>query len=206
MENVRMYKIEKDEMKRRIAREFDISSEKVTDELLESIQEFVKTKSSGGEYWEERIEMASIPPGTFPPGTKFCLIPETYCFVNIKRTTWVLIGLLLDILIAQGVASAFLNSLGIIGKCVAKLDPKNGEICVYYESLLLKKDGIGKFEDNEVLSRISQKDCKYPKLNCEYNDNGTCSLQLKYLQEILDSLKEKSVFSRTEANKWRVEL
>lgn len=200
MENERMHKIEKDEMKRRISREFDIPSEKVTDELLESIQEFVKTKSSGEEYWEEQIEMPPI-----PPGTKFKIIPKTYYFVNIKKTTWVLIGLLLDILIAEGIASAFLNSLGI-GKCLAKLDPKNGEFCVYSESLLLKKDGIGKFEDNEVLSRISQKDCKYPKLNCDHNDNGTCSLQLKYIQEILDSLKEKSVFSRTEANKWRVEL
>lgn len=205
MKNVRMHKIRKDEMKRRIAREFDIPSEKVTDELLKSIQEFVKTKSSGEEYWEEQteIEIPSIPPGA---DVKFCLIPTTYYFVNIKNTTLVLIGLLLDIYIAKGFASVFLTSSGIIGKFAAKLTSTNGEVCVYYESLLLKKNVIDKFNDNEVLSRISQKDCKYPELNCKYNDNGTCSLQLNYLQEILNSLKEKSVFSRTEDNKWRVEL
>jgi hypothetical protein len=143
---------------------------------LEFIENFIKSKSSSGEYFKKKIEFPSAPPGVIQ-----FLIPKIYYFINVKRTTWMSIGLLLDIFVTKGVTSAFLSSLGVIGRSIAKLNLKNGEVCCYYEALSLKKEGIEKFTENQLLHRISNKKCLNPRFNCIYNKQGLCSMNVKDL-------------------------
>ncbi|GEM_PF-5668380 len=201
MQNIQMNGIEKDGLKQKIANDFNIPIENIDDGFLNFIQEFINSRGSSEEYFKIQKEIPSTPPDT----TSF-LIPRTYYYISVKKTTWILIGLLLDILITKGIATTFLSLLGIIGQSVAKLSIKNGEVCCYYEGISLKKEGIKKFDENHILNRITGKSCLYPDFGCIYNKNGTCSIRFEDLQQVFQGLKDKAVISRTEDNRWSVEL
>ncbi len=201
IDRIYLYRVDKEKLKQKIARDFDIRVDHINDEFLEFIENFIESKSSPLEYFKKQIEFPSAPPGVIS-----FLIPKIYYFINVKKTTWMTIGLLLDIFVTKGVTSAFLSSLGVIGRSIAKLNLKNGEVCCYYEALSLKKEGIEKFTENQLLHRISNKKCLNLKFNCVYNKQGLCSINSKDLQQVISNLGEKSVLSKTEDGKWRVEL
>jgi len=201
VDKIYLYRVDKEELKQKIARDFDIPIDYINDGFLEFIENFIELKGSSLEYFKKQIEFPSAPPGVIQ-----LLIPKIYYFINVKKTTWMTIGLLLDIFVTKGVTSAFLSSLGVIGRSIAKLNLKNGEVCCYYEALSLKKEGSDKFTVNQLLRRISNKECSNPKFNCIYNKQGLCSIDVKDLQQVISNLEVKSVLSKTEDGKWRVEL
>lgn len=201
MDYVRMDTVEKEKLKQRISEDFNFSHDILKDEVIEFIQKFLETRGSDEEYLIHQVEIPSS-----PPGTSSFLIPRVYYFINVKKATWTFIGLLLDLLLTKGIATTFLSALGIIGQCVAKLNPKNGEICAYYEALLMKKEGQQKFSDKDILSRMSKKDCQYPLFSCIYNKKGACLMRIDNVKEIIQNLEKKGIFSKTEANNWSVEL
>ena len=200
---VHLYKVSKDELKQKIAEDFDIPLDKINDEFLKFLEKFIESKASSTEYLIKKIEVPAV---QLPPDVQPLLVPKIYYFINVKKTTWMAIGLLLDIFITKGVATAFLSSLGIIGQSIAKLNLRNGEVCCYYQALFLKRDGVKKFTENQIFKKVYKKTCFNPNFNCIYNNHGICSISAKDLKRIIKNLKDKSVISKTEDNKWRVEL
>lgn len=65
--------------------------------------------------------------------------PLGYYVVNVKKSTWTVLGFVVDLLCAGGAASATLGALGIIGQSISRLKEANKEICVYTELLCYKE-------------------------------------------------------------------
>ena len=205
MDRIYLEKVDKNKLKQEIAKDFGIPVERIDDKFLEFIEKFIESKSFSDEYFKKKIIDIS-PPAL--PGTMELLvcIHKTYYFINVKKTTWTTIGLLLDLFVTKGVASAFLSSLGVIGRSIAKLSLKNGEVCCYYQALSLKKEGVEKFTGDQLFYRIGNKKCSNPEFNCIYKKQDLCSINVKDLQQVIGNLERKSVISKTEDGKWRVEL
>lgn len=197
------FKGDKEKLKEKIASDFNIPLSCLSDEILDFIENFIKSKGSSDEHFEKEL--------IFPPsqsGTLQFLIPKIYYFVNVKRTTWQIIGLLLDALVTKGLALPLLSLLGVIGQSVAKLNIENGEVCCYTEMLSLKKDGLKEFTEKDLYEKIknNNKKCLNPNFNCIYKKKELCSTTPNNLQRIFSNLKQKSVISETKEGKWKVEL
>jgi hypothetical protein len=202
MEYIQIYKIEKNRLKKKIAEDFNVPSEDIKDEFLKFMEEFVEAKHSTDEYIKSSME---IPPST-PPVTLFLLIPRIYYHINVKKATYMTIGLLLDLFITRGVATFSLSMLGMAGQTIGKLNTKNGEVCVYYQALTLKKKAIKEFGTEDVLNKIGGEDCLYSEFKCSYNQNGKCNIKLENLKENFQKLEKIGAFSRMQNDMWRVEL
>jgi len=200
-EYIQLYKIEKDGLKKKIAEDFNVPCKYIKDEFLEFMEKFVEAKHSADEYIKSSTE---IPP--LPADIIQFLIPRIYYHVNVKKTTWRIIGLLLDLFITKGVASFSLSMFGVVGQTIGKLNVKNGEVCIYYQALTLKKKTIKEFEAKDIFDKINDRNCPYPEFKCRYNQNGKCTIKLKDLKENFQKLKEIGAFSKTQNNKWRVEI
>ena len=200
-EYMQLHKIEKEELKRKIAEDFNVPYEDIKDDFLEFMEKFVEAKHLTGEYVKSSME---IPPS--PPDTIGFLIPRIYYYINVRKTTWMIIGFLLDLFITKGAVTFSLSMLGKVGQTIAKLNVKNGEVCIYYQALTLKKKSIKEFGAEHIFNKINGRKCPYPEFKCGYNQNGKCTIKLKDLKENFQKLKEIGAFSKTQNNKWRVEI
>jgi len=200
-EYIQLYKIEKDELKKKIAEDFNVPYVDIKDDFLEFMEKFVEAKHSTDEYVKSSME---IPPS--PPDTLQLLIPCIYYHINVRKTTWMIIGFLLDLFITKGAVTFSLSMLGVVGQTIAKLNVKNGEVCIYYQTLTLKKKMIEEFGVKDIFNKINGRNCPYPEFKCGYNQNGKCTIKLEDLKENFQKLKEIGAFSKTQNNKWRVEI
>ncbi|KUK17028.1 hypothetical protein [Thermococcus sibiricus] len=205
MEYIQIRGIEKDGLKSKLVEDFGIPYRAIEDEFLQFMEEFVNTRNSD-EYITSNIEIPSLNSDTssLPSGTISLLIPRIY--YNIKKTTWILIGMLLDVFVTKGVASGSLSALGIAGQAIGKLNVKNGEVCTYYQAIKLKKQGTKEFEVRNRYNQIKGRNCPYLEFECVYNQNGKCNIKLSNLKENFQKLKEIGAFSISSNNKWRLEL
>ena len=200
-EFIKLYEIEKDRLKKKIAEDFNVAYEDIQDEFLEFIEKFVEAQNSTDEFIKSSMK---IPPS--PPDTLSLLIPCIYYHINVKKTTWITIGLLLDLFITQGIATFLLTAFGKVGQTIGKLNVKNGEVCIYYQALALKKKTIKEFGTEDIFKKINRRNCPFPKFKCGYNQNGKCTIKLKDLKENFQKLREIGAFSKAQNNKWRVEI
>lgn len=198
---IQLHKIEKSSLKKKMAEDFNTSPEEIKDEFLEFMKKFVKEKHPAYEYIKSSKE---VPPSS--PDTISLLIPCTYYHVNVKKTTWMIIGLLLDLFITKGAITFSLSMLGAAGQTIHKLNPKNGEVCIYYQALTLKKKGGKEFLTKDISIKIDGRNCSRPEFKCGYSQNGKCTIELGQVKEIFQKLKEIGAFSTTQNNKWRVKL
>ena len=97
--------------------------------------------------------------------------PIGYYSVNVKKTTWTLIGLILDVTLTMGAASAALAALGIIGQSIGKVTEENGELCVY--RFLLTSRGPQTTRRVEMQMPHS---CFRAVSKCRYRQHGKCSV------------------------------
>lgn len=117
------------------------------------------------------------------------IVPKTNYYLNVKKTTLALIGLLFDIQFTQGFASFILSIFGITADTIRKLT--NIEKCVL---LLLKTDSIAIDNGEYVLNGTPN--CTNFALgctNCQYN---RCHLPKEILNDIVHKLLEEKVIRR----------
>jgi len=190
-------KLSKEEFKEKISKDFDINLKDIDDNMLKFVINFIRAK---GEVCEEYLELPLCSRNTLG-----FLIPKVYYFLNVKKVTWHLIGAISDILITQGIASTLLSMSGLTGQCISKLNEQNGEVCVYFKAVSLKKNGKKNFKKEDILKEKNDF-CSRPAFNCIYNKENECELTLKDLEKIFEILESKSVFSKTQSSEWMVEL
>jgi len=207
MEYIQIRGIEKDGLKSKLAEDFSIPYRAIEDEFLQFMEEFVNTRNSD-EYITSNIEIPSLNSDiSFLSSDRISfVIPRIYYNINVKKTTWILIGMLLDIFVTKGVVLVSLSALGIVGQTIGKLNVKNGEVCTYYQAIKLKKQGTKEFEVRDIYNQIKGRNCPYLEFGCVYNQNGKCNIKLSNLKENFQKLKEIGAFSISSNNKWRVEL
>lgn len=198
MERIIICKIGEIHLKEKLAKDFNILSGDIPDEFLEFMEKVVKMRNSPDEYIQTRMEI----PQSLPNTLQF-LIPRIYYHINIKKATWTMFGLILDLLLTKGVALTALALLGVTGQAIGKIEIENGEICNYYQVCALKHK---EFKEEDIFNRISDRDCPYPDFECVYKRNDKCSIKISGLKRNFDRLREIGAISKTKSNKWRVEL
>ena len=117
------------------------------------------------------------------------IVPKTNYYLNMKKTTLALIGLLFDIQFTQGFTSFVLSILGITADTIRKLT--SIEKCVL---LLLKTDSITM--DNDEYALNDTPNCMNFALGCTYCQYNRCHLSKEILNDIIQKLLEEKVIKR----------
>jgi hypothetical protein len=198
MEDIRFTNIEKESLKKKIAEDFSIHSNQISDEFLKFFEEFVNSKKQMYGRVDRYVERPLSPPGTLS-----FLVPKIYYNIDIKKSIYTLIGLLLDLYVTCGVTTVTLTMLGITKQTIGKLDLKNGDVCVYY--LSCKKSTNG-FQTKQIFDIIYNRTCPYPEFICKHNQQGICHIQFDTLEEIFRRLVDIGAFSRTNEGICKVDL
>lgn len=117
------------------------------------------------------------------------MVPKTNYYLNVRKTTIALIGLLFDIQFTQGFASFVLNIFGITADTIRKLT--NMEKCVL---LLLKTDSIIFDNGGYVISDASK--CMNFDIGCTYCQYDKCHLSKEALNDTVQKLLDEKVIKR----------
>jgi len=188
----------------------DISdSEKIFDKYAKFIYYYFKEKSEDVKHplyrplRNRRNESYEQSP---KPDMMYFMLPRTYYFINIKKTTLTFILGALDFFITKGLLTPTVGTVLNLGRSVARLNPENGEFCVYSEAILLKKDEKKRFKESNIYSRLNDQPCKHESVNCIYNKDKNCVITLENTRNIFRNLEKKTVFSQTKTDNWKVNL
>lgn len=127
--------------------------------------------------------------------------PIGYYSVNVKKTTWTLIGLILDVTLTMGAASAALAALGIIGQSIGKVTEENGELCVY--RFLLTSRGP---QTTRRVEKQMPHSCFRTVSKCRYRQHGKCSVNDSAVLDCLQHLERIGAIAQTSDRKWKTEL
>lgn len=201
---IKLDDLEMGDLKKKISKDFKIPHTELKDEFLEFVENFIETRATEEEYIEKETKMPTFPRDQI--GMTIDFGPRTYYHINVKRTTWFLLGLILTIILTKELAPSLLYIFVGIGVTTAKLSPINGEICIYFQAHLLKKSKMRKFEEKDIFNRIAKRKCLDRRLGCMYCKKEKCSIRLSCVKNIFVSLKEKGALIKTQDNKWRVPL
>lgn len=119
------------------------------------------------------------------------LLEDCEININIKALSLMTIALLLDIKLTLGLAATSLALLGVNGQAIVKVAANEGEICLIREALL---------RDNRIINvsvlPVCSSECVNNDLNCKFRYDGKCTICSKDIEEILDRLSEKNVFTK----------
>jgi len=136
--------------------------------------------------------------------------------INVKKTFWILLGLILDILLTKGATTVIFSALGLIGQCIGKLNKENGEICIYKAIAEDKKGRNATHIYNSLAKRISWTAksgdfsphfmCSSEDLNCRHRtESGCCSISLEDIQNNLNRMEKiGAIVYNTIDKKWRI--
>jgi hypothetical protein len=127
--------------------------------------------------------------------------PIGYYSVNVKKTTWTLLGLILDVTLTMGAASAALAAVGVIGQAIGKVREENGELCVYRFCLTSRKSQTTKQIQNGI-----RHSCFRDASACQYRQPGRCSISNSAIVDCLEQLQRIGAIARTSDRKWKTEL
>lgn len=114
------------------------------------------------------------------------MVPKTNYYLNVKKTTIALIGLLFDIQFMEGFASFVLGIFGITADTIRKVSEI--EKCVL---LLIKTDSIIMEDGKYALS--STPNCKNFTLRCTYCQYDKCHLSKEVLNDTVQKLLDAKV-------------
>lgn len=117
------------------------------------------------------------------------MIPNTNYYINVKKTTIALIGLLLDIQFTKGFTSFILETFGITADTIRKLSEI--EKCVL---LLIKTESVIIDEGKYALSDTSN--CMNFSLKCTYCQYDKCHLTKEALNNTIQNLLDAKVIIR----------
>jgi len=140
------------------------------------------------------------------PDMMYFMLPRTYYFINIKKTTLTFILVALDFFFTKGLLTPTVGTVFDLGRTVARLNPENGEFCIYSEAILLKKDEKKRFKESDIYSRLNDQPCKHESVNCIYNKEKNCVITLENTRNIFRNLEKKTVFSQTKTDNWKANL
>lgn len=126
-----------------------------------------------------------------PPGSLALMTSKYNYYINIKKTTVIIIALILDITITKGASSALINMHGISGPCVVKLNERNGEKCIVKETVF-SKNRIGSVD---VLQKFKGECCNCD-MDCKYNKGDQCGCTKEDVREIYNNLTHIGLFKK----------
>jgi hypothetical protein len=127
--------------------------------------------------------------------------PIGYYSINIKKTTWTLIGLILDVTYTMGAASAALAALGIIGQSIGRVREHNGELCVY--RFLLTS---GTPQTTKRITKEMPHSCFRARSKCQFRQRGKCSINGAAVLDCVQHLERIGAIAETSDRKWKTEL
>jgi hypothetical protein len=139
-----------------------------------------------------------------PPGTRGFLLANTFCNINVKRTSIIMAAIILDALLTNGLATAALHLGGSMKRGVAKIDPGSGEYCCLVHAGKARDAGAALTPDT-VQQMISGKPCPFIELNCRLMRERICGAQLNDIDLLFQSLEEKGALERNDGN-WIIPL
>jgi hypothetical protein len=205
-ERIKLDRIKLEQLKKKLAIDFNIEENRIDDNFFRFVQTFIKSNCSPDEYIKRFEEYSTPSPSPNGVEIHYLLLPVIYYNVNIKLTTYVLLGLLLDLYLTKGATSAILGLLGLTGKSISKLHKENGEVCIYYRALTLRDEGSKTFGLQQLYQNLKGQDCQYPSFQCIWVNCSKCEMTFKGLEERCQSMKDSAIFSKTLINKWKIEL
>lgn len=118
--------------------------------------------------------------------------------INVTRTVWIALGVALDAAAAQGFASAALAALGVTTQTLAKLSPRDGEVCVY--RVLAATGALTAGALLEVMHRSDP----FNGVDCKWKQEGSCVLTLGALLVILEKLQARGALTTRADGAWRI--
>ena len=118
------------------------------------------------------------------------MIPKTNYYINLKRNTIVLIGVLLDVRFTKGFLSAGLGVLGITADKIRKLSDK--EKCVL---LLIKSKAVIVESKEQYMAKKPLKCMNYVS-ECDDRDYNRCNISGEELNIIVSKLKEQNIIKQ----------
>ena len=123
------------------------------------------------------------------------LMLDNTCYINLRKTTIILIAMLLDMTLTKGLFGTALTIFGVSTNTVCKIHEYSGEKCIIQETLKQS----GKKGDKSILLKYSGR-CQYPQSSCKYhNRQGNdifCCCAEQNVFDIYEDLHAKHVFKK----------
>lgn len=113
-------------------------------------------------------------------------------YINLKASTIVLLALLFDINVTNGIENFVLAATGVNIRSIAKIDEAEGEKCVLLE-VYRKEDHQA---DPDIFRPVCGKECINNDMNCKYRCMGVCTIDQERVKEILVNLSNKNVLTK----------
>lgn len=163
-----------------LMREFSnvTNSGKLVDDTLEFIKKNEEILDDD-EYVKITQELPEVKPGVFN-----MMILNTKYSINVKKSTIILIMLLLDMKFANGLASAGLTFTGFSSQTIHKITER--ERCILLDTFIGKKR-----QPNDYL--YFKKECVQNDIECTYRDTGYCNRSIDDIKSLLRELKAKEI-------------
>lgn len=156
----------------------------ITDNLLDEIIDYVNTYSDG-EHIHKIEEMPNLPGGFMG-----MMIPSTKYFINIRRSTLVIIGIGIDFLLANrpSIGTGLMTLSGFMSKSIHELDNDELEIL-------------------QSIRELTKKQKQAPSAQEIYFDvqKRSKSVKFNYVDKLLDNLLEKDVIKK-DNNRYTIRL
>lgn len=128
---------------------------------------------------------------SFSPGTIGFMTPKYNYSINIKKTTIIIVALILDIAFTKGIISTLLNMFGLSGICITKLSEANGEKCIVKETVFSEN----KTGNADILNAFDGECCNCD-MNCNYRRGDRCTCSRDNIIDIYQRLTEVGLFRK----------
>ncbi len=178
------------ELEKRLVADFGIAKDKLTREILLQLLETLKAAGADVQDHSERYVDKML-----------VAAPWGFYTINVKKSTWTIIGLMLDLTLTMGSASAVLAASGLIGRLIGRLHEENGELCVYKFLLESKRPRT----TEQIVSALHGECIKYA-WECRFRKGRNCMIDHKALEVNLRVLESIGAISLTSNHEWKLEL
>lgn len=139
---------------------------------------------------DEKIETSTEIPKS-SPGMMSMVIMRKNLYVNLKISTILIVALLLDIHMTEGLAQLLIAMIGVSSQAIVAFSEENGEKCIIKETLKTQ-DKTG---HPSILSKF-RGECCNNNFNCKYRIDGTCCCTPDKIKEIFDDLVSRNMFKK----------
>lgn len=113
-------------------------------------------------------------------------------YINLPKSTLMVIALILDITLTKGVISGICGMLGIQTQSFYHINQHKGETCLLRECL--RNDNAA---DLDQYSYLTGHECINNDLKCQYrNEDGQCCIQKTDIEKVLIHFKEAQIIMR----------
>jgi hypothetical protein len=121
------------------------------------------------------------------------LIGGANYYINLKKTTLILLAFMMDLKLTKGALLLMLNLKGINFATIQKLGADNGEKCIVCE-LIHRKEKL-----NDVGTLLfGRPSCINHHMLCRFRNEDRCGLTDGELMSIIDGLVKRGLFTFTE--------